>query len=66
MEALSRIVSAIVGRGLLLGFLVGSRSNYVIILSYLLFADDTWIFCEANPEHLSNLGFSYVFKLFRG
>jgi len=55
MEALSRMMSAKVDRGLLDGFTVGSRSVAGIVVSHLLFADDILIFCEANGEHLCNL-----------
>jgi hypothetical protein len=55
MEALSKMISALVDGGLLSGFMVGSRSGGAINISHLLFADDTLIFCEANPDHLRNL-----------
>jgi hypothetical protein len=55
MEALSRMISAIVNEGLLSGFLVGSRNVGAFNISHLLFADDTLIFCGANPDHLRNL-----------
>lgn len=55
MEALSRIVSAIVVRGFLSGFLVGARNNAEPFVSYLLFADYTIIFCVANYEQLRHL-----------
>jgi hypothetical protein len=49
------MISALVDGGLLLGFMVGSRSGGAINISHLLFADDTLIFSEANPDHLRNL-----------
>jgi hypothetical protein len=55
MEALSILLFATVNRGLLSRFLVGSRSNDEFLVSHLLFADDTLIFCEVNPDHLCNL-----------
>lgn len=44
-----------VDNGLLAGFLVGLRNNAEMVVSHLLFADDTLILCEANCEHLCNL-----------
>jgi hypothetical protein len=44
MEALSRILSATVDRGLLSGFSVGSKDNDVLHLSHFLFVGDTLIF----------------------
>jgi hypothetical protein len=41
MEALSRMMSATVDMRLLSGFSVGSRNNEELIVSHLLFADDT-------------------------
>jgi hypothetical protein len=55
MEALSKMMSATVDRGLLSSFSVGSRNNEEFAVSHLLFADDTLIFCEANSEQLRNL-----------
>jgi hypothetical protein len=55
MEALSRMMTATVDRGLLFGFSVGSRNNEELLVSHLLFADDTLIFCEANSEQLRHL-----------
>jgi hypothetical protein len=45
MEALSGMMYAIVDNGLLLRFSVGSRNHEEMILSHLLFADSTLIFC---------------------
>jgi hypothetical protein len=55
MEALSRMMSAIADNRLLSGFLVGLRNHEEMILSHVLFADYTLIFCEANCEQFRNL-----------
>jgi hypothetical protein len=52
MEALTRMMTAIVDKGLFLGFLVGSRNNEELSVSHLLLVDDTWIFCDANSEQI--------------
>jgi hypothetical protein len=55
MEALSKLLTGTVERGLLSGFLVGSRHSEVVNISHLLFADDALVFCGANPDHLCYL-----------
>jgi hypothetical protein len=55
MEALNRMMFATMDRGLLLGFSMGSRNNEMLIVSHLLFADDTLIFCNANCKQLRHL-----------
>jgi hypothetical protein len=55
MEALSRMMAVTESRGLVDGFSVGSRNNAGMVVSHLLFADDTLIFCGANEEHIRNL-----------
>lgn len=50
IEALSRMISAAVNGGLIEGFKVGNATS-----SYLLFADDTLIFCSAHPFQLRYL-----------
>jgi hypothetical protein len=52
MEALSKMLTVTVNRGLLSGFSVGSRLSEGLNISHLLFADDTLIFCGAIPHHL--------------
>jgi hypothetical protein len=55
MEALSRMMNRAIENGLLSGFKVGSRDTQWVHVSHLLFADDTLIFSDANPEHIFNL-----------
>jgi hypothetical protein len=55
MEALSKMIIALVDECLLSSFMVGSRSGCAINISHLLFVDDTLIFSEADPYHLCNL-----------
>jgi hypothetical protein len=55
MEALSKLLTATVHRGILLGFAVGSGSSKMVNISHLLFADDTLVFCGANADHLRYL-----------
>ncbi|KAF5445957.1 hypothetical protein F2P56_031628, partial [Juglans regia] len=54
MEALSRMVIAAVEGGFFSGFSVGDIHGSTII-SHLLFADDTLLFCEANAGHIKSL-----------
>uniref|UniRef100_A0A2N9EI09 Reverse transcriptase domain-containing protein n=1 Tax=Fagus sylvatica TaxID=28930 RepID=A0A2N9EI09_FAGSY len=64
MEALSRLLDKASGVGLLSGFPVGREASDPLKISHLLFADDTLIFCEANPDSLTYLREAYP-KLFR-
>jgi len=52
MEALSRMLSITVGSRQLSRFSVGSRYQEAMIVSHLLFADDTLIFCEPVEQFL--------------
>ncbi|KAF5464295.1 hypothetical protein F2P56_014382 [Juglans regia] len=55
MEALSRMMQAVVGGGFLSGFQVGNGSGSSIIISHFLFADDTLVFCEATSSQIQTL-----------
>jgi hypothetical protein len=55
MEALSRMMAATEDRGLVVGFSMGSKNNAGMVVSHLLFANDTLIFCVANGVHIRNL-----------
>jgi hypothetical protein len=48
MKALSRMMSATIDNGLLSGFFMGAMNHEDMIVSHLLFADATLIFCESN------------------
>ena len=47
MEALSRLLDDAILAGHILVFTVGIRSNTPLVVTHLLFADDTLIFCDA-------------------
>ena len=55
METLSRLMDRAFGRGYLLGFEVGSGETNPIVVSHLLFADDTLIFCPADTLQMEHL-----------
>jgi hypothetical protein len=61
------MLTVTVNRGLLSGFSVGSRLSEAVNISHLLFADDTLVFCGANPDHLRYLRvFSFALRLSLG
>jgi hypothetical protein len=55
MEALSRLIDKAIEVGLISGFSVGSGVDAPLMISHLLFADDTLILFEADPEHITHL-----------
>jgi hypothetical protein len=62
MEALSCLLDRAVREGLFSGFSVGTLAENSLMVSHLLFADDTLIFCGVDSEQISNL--RYVFTWF--
>jgi len=52
MEALSKLLTATVRLGFLLGFSVCFGSFEVVTIYHLLFADDTLVICGTNLDHL--------------
>ena len=56
MEALSRLMDRTVQGRLLSGFTVGSSVEREVMVSHLLFADDTLIFCDADPSKIEHPG----------
>ena len=44
-----------VGGGYLSGFVVGGRGSSSLMVSHLPFADDTFIFGDADPDHMIHL-----------
>ena len=55
MEALSCLLKRAVEDNFISGCRFGGRVGGEIVVSHLLYADDTIIFCEANPEQLMYL-----------
>ena len=49
MEALSRMLDVAASAGQFSGFSVGRTAGPSVMVSHLLFADDTLIFCDAEP-----------------
>ena len=55
MEALSQLLDRAVLAGHILGFTVDPRSHTPLMVSHLLFADDTLIFSDALPSQIGKL-----------
>ncbi|RVW15364.1 LINE-1 reverse transcriptase-like [Vitis vinifera] len=55
MEALSRLIHRAVGGGFLSGCRVDGRGGNGALVSHLLFADDTLVFCEASEDQMVHL-----------
>ena len=55
MEALSRMLDVAAAAGQFSSFFVGSTPSTSMMVSHLLFVDDTLIFCDVNPNQLITL-----------
>ena len=55
MEALSRMLDVAASAGEFSGFSVGSTTGQSVMVSHLLFADNTLVFCAAEPSQIANL-----------
>ena len=60
MEALSQLLSCARNGGFISGFRVGGRGREGLIVSHLLFADDTLIFCDADANQLQYLSWTFM------
>ncbi|RVW27485.1 LINE-1 retrotransposable element ORF2 protein [Vitis vinifera] len=60
MEALSQLLSCARNGGFISGFRVGGRGREGLIMSHLLFADDTLIFCDAKADQLQYLSWTFM------
>uniref|UniRef100_A0A2N9I5R6 Reverse transcriptase domain-containing protein n=1 Tax=Fagus sylvatica TaxID=28930 RepID=A0A2N9I5R6_FAGSY len=52
MEVLSRMLNKVEEEGLIQGFRAGSNAVDGLCISHLLYADDTILFCDADPDKL--------------
>ena len=67
MEALSCLLKRAVEGNFIYGCRFGSRDGGEIVISHLLYANDTIIFCEANSEQLMYLRWTLMwFEAFSG
>ena len=62
MKGLSRMMDRAVQSGYVSSFFVGNSDPEQLVISHLIFADDTLIFCDADPHQLTFL--RYVFTWF--
>ena len=55
MEVLSHMLDVAAISRQFSGFFVGNTASNSVMVSHLLFADDTLIFCDADPTQIANL-----------
>ena len=63
MDILSRLINKAVEGNFLIGCKLGNRGEEGeedLVMSHLLHADDTLLFCEANPYQLVHLGWTLM------
>ncbi|RVW36589.1 hypothetical protein CK203_072861 [Vitis vinifera] len=62
MEALSSILNKALQGGFLEDFMDGGRGGEGVVVSHILFADDTLVFCDASKEHVEGVGLQSGFS----
>ena len=55
MEGLSRMLDVVATTSQFSGFSIGNTAGNSVMVSHLLFANDTLIFCDANPTQIASL-----------
>ena len=55
MEGLNRMLDVVATTSQFSGFSVGNTAGNTVMVSHLLFTDDTLIFCDANPTQIASL-----------
>jgi hypothetical protein len=61
------MIKAMIDHNLISGFAVGARGSEQVLISHLLFADDTLVFCGASLDQVQALGdFLVCFELVSG
>ena len=58
MEALSKLLKRAMEGNFISGYKFVGRGGGELIISHLLYVDDTVLFCDANPEQLMYLGWT--------
>ena len=60
MEAFSRLILRVVRGGFLSSCRIKGRSRYGALVSHLLFADDTLVFCDASQDPMAYLSWLLI------
>ena len=60
MEALSRLFKHAIEGNYISGYKVADRGGEELVISHLLYANDTLLFCEANKDQLKFLSWTLI------